>query len=402
MSRAVTSQSILPVILAGGMGTRLAPISTPEQPKPFLPLADGQSLLTRTLMRVADSTIFAAPLLVGHASHRFALLNHARAARVTPQAILLEPAAKNTAMAIAAATAYALQTVPDALLAILPADHHIAPVGTWQSTLREAAKLAADAQKICLLGVTPTAPDPNFGYLQLSVNHEVLRFIEKPAQPGPFLAHSLWNAGQFIAPARVFAALFTTHLPDLWRAAQQSVAESQRDWEFTRLAEVPYQTALALSFDRAIIERSPALALRLQAEWHDLGTLEAWQAYGGEAPEIWARRPKRIDRPWGYYELLAETPGRLEKRLTIFPGCRLSLQRHRHREEEWHILSGIASIQQGNMHYELHEGGVTEILADEWHRLQNQTENLLIIHEIQVGKPDEDDIERLADDYGRI
>ncbi len=403
MPRATTRQPILPVILAGGMGTRLAPISTPERPNPFLPLADGQSLLTRTLARVADAGQFAAPILVGHVSHRFALLNHARAAQVMPQAILLEPEAKNTAMAIALATAWAMRQQPDALLAILPADHYIAPVEAWHSALQQAVTLAVEAQQLCLLGVMPTRPDSNFGYLQMGENHRVVRFIEKPADPAPLLAAgALWNAGQFIAPAGVLAALLAQHTPAIWQAAQAAITGARHEWEYTLPDPVSYAGIPALSFDRNVVEHASALVVRLEAAWSDLGTLEAWQAHGGDTPEQWQQRSPRTDRPWGYYELLAETADRLEKRLTIFPGCRLSLQRHHHREEEWHILAGAAVIQQGDIHYRLHEGGITEILSGEWHRLENDGQRNLIIYEIQSGNPDEADIERLADDYGRL
>jgi mannose-1-phosphate guanylyltransferase len=392
--------------LAGGEGTRLAPISTPQQPKPFIPLPDGRSLLTRTLQRVLNGSIFLPPLLVGHASHRFALLNHARAAGILPQAILLEPQAKNTAMAIACAASWALAAHPHAVLAILPADQVIEPVENWVEAIQQAAEASVIEQKLCLLGVTPTRADPNFGYITLAPRHAdafaVSKFTEKPSNPEDYMVDAVWNAGQFIAPARVIEAIMLELVPEIWMAAQHAVASATREWEFTLLGQAAYAGAPAQSFDRAVMERAPSLCVRLSAHWHDLGTIEAWEAFTCQPATAMLERPLRTDRPWGYYELLKESSGRLEKRLTIFPGCRLSRQRHRHRSEIWHVLEGVAEIELGDTRPVLNQGEKINIPAYEWHRLYNPGIILLIIHEIQCGSPDELDIERSEDDYGRL
>ncbi len=408
MKRTLPDAAILPVILAGGEGTRLAPISTPEQPKPFIPLPDGRSLLTRTVQRVAHASVFLPPLLVGQATHRFALLNHARAACVVPMDILLEPQAKNTAMAIASATHYALRYHPDAVLAILPADQVIEPQEAWLAAIEEAALAAQSAQKLCLLGVTPTRPDPYFGYIQPGLplpGSEALaveRFIEKPEHPAPLLPHCLWNAGQFLATPNVLAGLFATHAPDIWERAREAFLAADRAYEFTHLGSAAYVSAPPRSFDRSVVERAEALVVRMAAHWHDLGTVEVWEAYTCLPAAHYADHPKRTDRPWGFFELLQLGPERIEKRLTLFPGGRLSLQRHLHRDEEWWVLSGEADIELEGVITPLHEGSHIHIKACSWHRLSNSGKNLLIIKEIQTGRPDEFDIERLEDDYGRL
>jgi len=409
MKRVQPSVLILPIILAGGEGRRLAPISTSSQPKPFIPLPDGRSLLTRTLERASPLNGFLPPLLIGQASHRFSLLNHARAAHVVPSAILLEPQAKNTAMAIASACLYALHYQPQAVLAILPADQVIEPQEAWLEAVHAAAAVSHANGKLCLLGVTPTRPDPHFGYIQpglpLPGSEAVLveQFIEKPEYPAALLPHCFWNAGQFFVTPAILAQLFAAHAPDIWEAAREAMAAADIAWEFTMLGSAAYISAPPRSFDRSIVEKSSVLAVRLQAHWHDLGTVEAWEAYTCQPADSYADRPERIDRPWGFYELLGDkAPDRLEKRLTLFPGCRISLQRHTCRDEEWRVLSGQAEAELDGQFYRLEPGSHIHIMAHMWHRLHNTGSTPLIIHEIQSGNPDESDIERREDDYGRL
>lgn len=402
--------TMLPVILAGGAGTRLAPIARADRPKPFIPLPDGRSLLTHACQRVAQDALFAAPLLVGQAGSRFALLNHARAAGVTPAAILLEPEVRNTAMAIAIAVAHAMATQPEAILAVLPADHIIEPVEAWHRAMAQAAHASQEARKICLLAVTPDSASSEYGYMELlgaGDYFSVGRFIEKPSHAAAFLAQNAtelrwaWNAGQFIAPAEIFAQALAAHAPQVWAAAQAACAAAHREWEFTVLGAAAYEAAPALSFDRTVIEKTPVIACKLDATWRDLGTRRAWESYtelgAGDYP-----LPQRTDRPWGHFELADATPERAEKFLTIYPGCRLSRQRHRQRSEAWEVIEGSAKVEKDEAVILLHKGDSILIEPMTWHRLANYTDNILIIKEIQCGLPDENDIERSDDDYGRI
>lgn len=404
MEPVTAREPILPVVLAGGEGARLKPVSTSENPKPFIPLPDGRSLLTRTLERLRNP-LFLPPVLVGHENHRFALLNHARAAGIEPQAILLEPKAANTAMAIACAASYALTYAPGAVLAILPADQVIEPLDRWLDAIRAAAEASEVAQTLCLLGITPTRPDSNFGYIELGVAqgaaHAVDSFIEKPAKPEMLPASCVWNAGQFIVPARVIEALMLEHAPETWMAAQHAVASITTDWEFLRLGRASYAGLPGISFDRAVVEHAPSLCVRLNAHWHDLGTLASWEALSGQPASFYLARPKRTDRPWGYFEEIARAPERIEKRLTLFPGSRLSLQRHHHRSESWKVLQGEALVELEGVLHALQPGDEIQIGRFAWHRLSNPASATLIMHEIQFGQPDERDIERREDDYGR-
>ncbi len=402
---------LTPVILAGGEGRRLAPITSPDRAKPFIPLPDGRSLLTKTCERVNAPGIFAPPVIVGQESARFSLLNHARDAGVTPQPILLEPKVNNTAMAVAVAAAYALQTNPDAVLAILPADHAIEPAERWRDTVARAAEASVTAQKICLLAVKPEHPSPEYGYMALKNEglwYRVERFIEKPKEPEMLLAANggalrwAWNAGQFVAPARVFAEAFAVQAAAIWLAAQNAVVRARSEWEFTLLDAGAYIGLEPISFDRAVLEKIPSIACTLETSWRDLGTIAAWESYTGMLAAAFTQSPLRNDRPWGYFELIARDAHRVEKQLVIYPGCRLSRQCHRLRSEQWEIIGGIAHIELDDEQIILQAGDTITISPYRWHRLANKEEKLLIINEVQWGAPDENDIERSDDDYGRL
>lgn len=398
---------ILPVILAGGIGARLAPISTPQRPKPFVPLPDGSSLLTQTLERLKTPQ-FLPPLIIGRADDRFALLNHARAAGVAPAAILLEDSGRNTAAAIAVAALWAQAVHGDAVcLAILPADHAISPPQAWHAALNNAAQAAQQANAIGLLTATALAPDPAFGYVLTGAASArqpwqgITQFIEKPADPSALIARGArWNMGQFIGTAQRFVLTMQAHVPDILQGARAVLTDAQTRWEFTELAPWPTATP-ALPFDRAVLEQSLGVAVPFTGHWRDLGHLDAWRAFTGLDLEHYARLPQRTDRPWGYFECMRQGTNEVEKRLIIYPDCRLSLQRHQRRSEHWQVITGTAHVELDGIVKRLTHNEEISIPAHCWHRLGNHHSDILIIKEVQYGKCDEEDIERIEDDYGR-
>lgn len=348
-------------------------------------------------------------MLVGRAADRYALLNHARAAGVIPQAILLEPEGRNTGLAVAAAMAWVEQHQPDApMLAILPADHWLPDPALWQQTLREAARASADQQRLCLLGATARTPSREFGYMVSQPGagegpwRPVVRFVEKPEDPIALLKQgSHWNMGQFLASPACMQQAFAEAAPSLLRAARTALSESQRAYEYILLPPWPGPLG-ATPFDRAVVESTPCIMVPYSGEWQDLGTLAAWEGVTGLGAPFYAQLPARVDRPWGYFELLEASETTLRKRLTIYPGCRLSRQRHAHRSERWTLIAGTAHIEKNDDIHRLEVGQTIAIPRQCWHRLSNHHENILIIEEIQHGMPDEADIERVEDDYGRL
>lgn len=391
---------ITPIILAGGEGQRLFPISTPLRPKPFVPLAGGLSLLARTLARTANPC-FDASIVIGHERHRFALLNHARDAGVALPRILLEADARNTALAVAAAVA----ATPDdeAMLAVLPADHFIGNETAWHEAAHTLASNVAGTTTLGLLGQALPEHNPNFGYMVAESGagaRKVQRFIEKPEAPPtlPEGAALLCNLGQFIGTRAAFAHALETHAPTIWQAAQSMVKHAHAVYEFTCLAP-PDAVTPSSAFDRAVLEHATDLrAIACDIDWQDLGSKAAWNMHQCARPIA----PPRVDRPWGHYTVLAYEGGRVKKHLVVYGGCRLSLQRHQKREEHWRVLTGTAHVHRDGEEHVLHEGDAITIPKGAWHRLENKDAALLEVAETQIGVPDETDIERREDDYGRV
>jgi mannose-1-phosphate guanylyltransferase/mannose-6-phosphate isomerase-like protein (cupin superfamily) len=393
---------IRPVILAGGEGKRLAPLSTPGRPKPFIPLPDGQSLLEKTLRRV-NSSEFLQPVIIGNHNDRYALLNHARAAGVTPAAILIEEKPRNTAFAVAAATAFLQSSGGNEMLAFLPADHAIGDEMAWREAIGRAATLAHEYDALALIGMKREEFSDQLGYMELE-GQKIRSFVEKPeseqklAGSRPYLA----NSGQFIGTSKRFSELLAQKCPKIWAISQESVKNTQKQWEYDHLGPItaPFDP---ISFDNAVLVAAEKLyATDSECRWRDLGTLSDWLDYTGIPLEEQVVGCSRIDRPWGYYELLDYTPEHMTKRLYVFPGCRLSRQRHFHRSEHWTIESGIAAIEKDSERLSLGMYESIKIPPASWHRLENATKEMLIIKEIQYGIADETDIERDDDDYGRI
>ena len=392
-----------PIILAGGEGRRLAPLSTPENPKIFAAPPQQPSMLSHTIARC---NAWMPPMLIGANRHRYALLNHARAVGVMPEAILLEPQPKNTAMAVASAVAYAQQHLaPESVLVVLPADHAIADAALWQQHVQQLAAHCLQQNALGVLGHRPEIFSPEFGYMH-APHHGMARvqqFTEKPQQLVHPLGEYLVNLGQCVGTVSAFVHALATHAPALWQQATHAVANSVTHYEFLMLHEAAYAAAETMPFDTAVLEKTDQLwAQPTACGWSDVGSVAAWEAYSGLPLAASVPAHPRTDRPWGYYELLEAQPHTLRKRLTVYPGCRLSLQRHRARSEHWHVLAGVADVVCNNEHIRLHAGDEILIPQGAWHRLTNEGAQPLMIEETQTGAPDEADIERADDDYGRI
>lgn len=409
-------KKILPICLAGGKGQRLAPISTPQCTKPFVTLADGSSLLQLTLRRIKQSPLFSHPLIIGAESERFALLNHARLAQSSPHAILLEPMGRNTALAVASAVAFLSNThAGDTVLALLPADHVIEDTGAWEASLARAARHAQSSGEITLIGMALDTASREYGYMQLAdappdissahTVHQISGFVEKPHNASELVATGryLTHSGQVIATLAALIASCEQYAPNLWSAALQATRLGAIDQEFFLLDKTAYEDALPIAFDRAILEKQRRLcAISSACGWSDIGTVSAFTSYAKENVSWFKAQPLRVHRPWGYYDLISATPNSQVKRLYVFPGARISMQRHAHRAEHWTIISGIANVELDDKTHILDAGESLVIAQNAWHRLSNYGASLLQIMEVQTGLPDEADIERAADDYGRV
>lgn len=391
-------RNITPVILVGGGGTRMGAISSPECPKPFLPFADGSTLFMRTLKRLKPCTT---PLIIGNAAHRYAIRNQAMEAGIKLAPPLMEDAPRNTAMAVATAVAYACDTMPpDALLAILPADHAIDDEAAWHTTLAEAAGIARMHDTLVLLGMQPTSDSDAFGYIAQDEKGIVTGFREKPADAAALRAAGwVWNSGQVIARTSVLAHVLALYAPDIWNAAQHAV-KGRLLYHGTYVLAAAQ--AEALPFDKAVLEKAQAMrVIPCACGWSDIGTEAAFRNHAGYTGTDTIH--PRIDRPWGYGLLIGRTEQTQSKELILYPHRRISLQRHHARDEHWSIIAGTAHVTLGEQAYTLQAGEAVLVPRGVWHRLENAGDGgILRVHEVQAGMPSEEDIERADDDYGRI
>ncbi len=275
---------IYPVILCGGSGTRLWPLSRALYPKQFIRFfdEDADSLLGATLTRLPPEQGFEKPTLVCNNDYRFLLLDELRKAKVTPREILLEPVARNTAPAIAAAAYSIAAQEPDAVMVVMPSDHLLQDVGAFRERVRAAAALAR-AGDLLLFGIAPSEPHTGYGYIRrgepLSGGDacRVAAFTEKPdadtarryLKDGGYF----WNSGIFVMGAARILAELERLAPAVAVAARRAVAGAQPDLDFRRLEAASFAASPAISIDYAVMERTGAAAmLLLDAGWSDVGS----------------------------------------------------------------------------------------------------------------------------------
>ncbi len=289
------SQLIHPVILSGGAGTRLWPLSRELKPKQFLPLNSSRSLLQDTVERVGAPARFAPPVLVVSEAHRFLVAEQLREIAVAAAEIILEPVARSTAPAIAAAALMVLERDPDAVLLVLPSDHVVRDHVAYHAAIDKAAS-AARKGRLVTFGIAPDGPRTGFGYIKLGDPldglpgvYTIRRFVEKPALAAAKAMLSegdwSWNSGMFCFSARRYLDELGRLQPGMLEAVSDSVAKRVRDLDFVRLDKPAFARARELSIDYAVMEKTGAAAVvPADIGWSDLGSWDAmWEAAGRDA-----------------------------------------------------------------------------------------------------------------------
>ncbi len=281
--------TITPVLLCGGSGTRLWPLSRKSYPKQFVPLIGQETLFQASAARLVAPG-FAAPVVVTAADFRFIVTEQLHDAGIDPGAILIEPAARNTAPAVLAAALHVAATDPDGLVLVAPSDHVIPDAVAFRAAVL-AGEATAKAGRIVTFGVTPDRPETGYGYLELAAQPDGLtpvgltRFVEKPDQAtaSAMLAagNFLWNAGIFLFSAKTMIAAFEAHAPALLAPVGRAYAEATPDLGFLRLAPGPWAKADEISIDYAVMERAANLSvIPLATAWSDLGDWDAIRRLG--------------------------------------------------------------------------------------------------------------------------
>jgi mannose-1-phosphate guanylyltransferase / mannose-6-phosphate isomerase len=468
---------LIPTILCGGAGSRLWPVSRELHPKPFIRLADGQSLLQKAFLRGAMLPDTAEILTVTNRELFFKTRDEFREVNgeSLATAYLLEPVGRGTAAAVASAAMYVAQAHGlDAAMLVLPADHLIADERAFAAAVAQALQLARSG-RLVTFGIRPTAPETGYGYIEAE-GTDVLRFVEKPsaeAARGYFESgRFLWNSGMFCFTAGAILEEMREHCGELVAAVERCVAASQpAQAEGTTRLELDPKSFAAVpdtSIDYAVMERSRRVSVvACDIGWSDIGS---WTAIGElveadangnrvegaavlhdvsgcyircgdrvvgvvglddlvivdtadavlvahkdraqDVKNIYAQLKARgheahrlhrtVHRPWGTYTVIEEGPGFKIKRIEVKPGASLSLQMHRHRSEHWVVVSGTATVVNGERGLTIDVNESTFIPAGQRHRLQNAGELPLVIIEVQAGAyVGEDDIVRFEDKYGR-
>jgi mannose-1-phosphate guanylyltransferase/mannose-6-phosphate isomerase len=466
---------IQPVILCGGSGSRLWPLSRQDYPKQFLALMDDKSLLQNTVLRLQRLHPFNAPIVVCNEAHRFLVSAQLREIDIFDAQIILEPEGKNTAPAIGLAAHTAVSLNPDSVLLVLPSDHWMTEPDQFVIAAKKAVVLATE-NSLVTFGIKPVSPETGYGYvkrgLKLGAGYHVEAFVEKPdlktAQSYLASGDYFWNSGMFVFSAANYLEALKQWAPEISSRVENAFAIRDQDDQFIRPDKASFKACPADSVDYAVFEKADNVALvPLDAGWSDIGSWQSLWAVSAKdarnnsvqgdvildkARNSFVRATnrlvtlvgvdsivvietadavlvaasdasqqvkqvvdtlnsadrqehllhRRVHRPWGWYETVDQGPRHLTKRISVDPGERLSLQKHRYRAEHWVVVRGIARVTCNDQTFDLVENESTYIPVGALHRLMNPGQEALEIIEVQTGQDlRESDIERFDDAYGR-
>jgi len=283
---------IVPVIMCGGAGTRLWPISRESMPKQFVPLVGPESTFQQVLARIADRDLFARAIIITSAEFRFVVAEQLRERKIEAD-IVLEPMRRDSGPAVAVAAVLAMERERDALALVLAADHVIRKPQEFREACRSAAAAAAEG-RIVTFGIEPTHPATNYGYIRPGavLNGAAVRavdaFVEKPdalKAAGYVADHYLWNSGNFLFHAATMLDEITHFEPEMAEAAKAAVGGLTRDLDFLRLAAEPFARAPKKSIDYAVMERTKrAAVIPADLGWSDIGSWSTvWEVLDHDA-----------------------------------------------------------------------------------------------------------------------
>lgn len=469
---------ITPIIMAGGTGSRLWPLSRELYPKQFLTVTGEQSMLQQTVARLSGLEHMA-PVLICNEEHRFIAAEQMRIGGFAHSGIILEPVGRNTAPAIALAALQAVNNAAEGeepILLVLAADHVIQNITAFESAVQNALPFA-ESNQLVTFGIVPTAPETGYGYIrsgeQSGNAFTVSEFVEKPnlatAQKYLSSGNYYWNSGMFLFKASRYLEELAKFSPEILDICKQAIAVPEQDLEFIRVNKAIFETCPDDSVDYAVMEKSQnVVVVPMDAGWSDVGSFSAlWEVSAKDKNQnvikgdviavdssnnyIYAENKlvstvgvdnlviietkdailvankdqvqnvktivkklkdagrteykihREVYRPWGKYDSIDFGKRDQVKRITVKPGEKLSIQKHHHRSEHWIVVSGTASVLNGDKTILVTEDESTYIPLGTIHALENPGKIPLEMIEVQTGSYlGEDDIVRFEDRYGRV
>ncbi len=471
------TQKIYPVILSGGFGSRLWPVSREKLPKQFISTTEKQTFFNSTVDRFKSNN-FNNITVIGNFEHRFLIYDAIAKTKINPEAILLEPVSKNTSAAITISALHIHQKDPDAIILVVPSDHLIESKSKFNDHIK---KVSQNFHKdfIYVFGVKPKTPSTSFGYIKIGkkINkyiHHVDKFIEKPDLKNAkrFFANKnfYWNAGMFLFSTKTLIREMNLHSQETLKTCEKLLEKKGNHYEFTIFSKSLFNTIKNEPFDKALMEKtSNAIVTPIDYNWFDVGSWSGyWEAFkknkdgnlldknvftedlknstvkindGSTAvimglndisivrekdallvinndysekvkdilKKLKIKKNKTLDlhtteyRPWGSFENITQGDGFLVKILRIKPGSKISLQYHRKRSEHWVVTKGEATILLEDKEIQLKKSESIYVKIGQKHRISNNSNSILELVEIQIGKTlSEKDIVRIDDIYGRV